>query len=88
MSSFPMHTTTPFPITTTLRRAFADHLNLVSAAMFTIHKHDAGLAFAVEEAERIRACLSPALTLQHAVEDARRVLRRLEEELGRVQADE
>lgn len=81
-----MTTQSPFPITSTLRRALADHLTQVEQAIHTIARHDAGDAFAAEEEACIRAVLSPGLTLHHRVEDARATLVELKREIARVEA--
>jgi hypothetical protein len=80
-----MPSITQFPITTTLRRAFADHLAQVHQAIETIALHDAGSAFAAEEEACIRAVLSPELALHHRVEDARATLTALAQEIARVE---
>jgi len=72
-----------FALITPERKAFKKHLRLVAKALKAIEWNDSGDGAADEE-ELIRKCLGEVAVLDACVEDARRVLQELTEELEKV----
>lgn len=72
-----------FSLGTPERKAFRKHLHLISKALKAIEWNDSGDGDDSED-EAIRACISQGAVLDACVEDARRVLRKLQRELDRV----
>lgn len=72
-----------FPTNTPERKAFRKHLVKVAAALRAIEWNDSGDG-ASDEEELIRACLSPAATLEAATEAAQKALDDLRAELLKV----
>ena len=76
-----------FSLGTPARRAFKKHLHLISKALKAIEWNDSGDG-ADDEEELIQKCLGKGDVINACVEDARRVLRELTAELGKVTDDE
>lgn len=67
------------------RRAFAKHLRLVAKALHDIEWVDSADYGPGDENEAIRACISQAVMLQSAIEDAQQARDALSDEIVRAQ---
>ena len=74
-----------FSRSTPARRAFRAHLTKVSKALKAIEWNDSGDGADNEEA-LILACLSPTATLDQSIEDAKRVMFELDQEIQKAKA--
>jgi hypothetical protein len=77
-----------FPLDTVERRAFAAHLKLVAKALHDVEWVDSGDYGPGHESAAIRACLTPAVVLEHAVKEARQAQVELTAEIARATAGE
>ena len=68
------------------RRAFAKHLKLVAKALHDIEWVDSSDYGPGDDAEAIRACLSNAVILQAAIDDAQQAIKALQAEIERAKA--